>query len=390
MPAGLIYLDGNSLGRPPAGAAALAESFVRDQWGQALVRGWNHWLDRPIQVGDRLGQVALGSASGQVVLCDSITVNLHKLVLAALALDPRRRTIVMESAAFPTDRYVVTSVAELVGAQVRWVPSDDHGIDMTSLREQLDESVALVVLSHIDYRTGAITPIGSTTQLIHEAGALVCWDLAHSAGVLPADLDMHGVDLAVGCTYKYLNGGPGAPGWLYVAHRWQERLISGIAGWWGQQDMFDMDRPYIPAPGIRRFLAGTPGILGVELVDLALEPVERVGLTMVHDAARSLTSLTMELAAQWLAPFGVEVVGPRDPAHRGAHVSLRHSQAWQMTQALIAVDVIPDFRGPDLVRIGLAPLTTRHVDVWDAMDRFREIVRSGRHLTMPTQQARVT
>lgn len=390
MPEGLIYLDGNSLGRPPADAATRADVFIREHWAGQLVRGWHEWLDRPTQVGDRLGRVALGAGPGQVVLCDSITVNLHKLLHAALMLDPQRRTVLVETAAFPTDRYVASALAAQMGAEVRWIASTDHGLDMTSLHDHLDDSVAVALLSHVDYRSGAITPIGPVTDLVHDAGALACWDLAHSAGVVPADLDAHGVDLAVGCTYKYLNGGPGAPAWLYVAERWQDQLVSGIAGWWGQHNMFDMDQAYTPAAGIRRFLAGTPGILGVELVDVALNALEDVGLAAVRRSGMSLTSMTMQLANLWLTPFGVEVVGPSDPQDRGSHVSLRHPQAWQITQALLAEHVIPDFRGPDLVRIGLAPLTTLHADVWDAMARLREIVRTGRHLTMPTQQSRVT
>lgn len=387
-----VYVDGNSLGRLPRAAADRIDSTV-EEWGTRLVAGWADWLDLPRTVGDRLGAVTLGATPGQVLVADSVTVNLYKLASAALDARPERRSIVIDADDFPTDRYVVQGLVAQRGLEFG-VMGDaplegHHPQDVASMCDVF--SPALVVLSHVNYRTGALLDMAAITRVVQERGALMLWDLSHSVGAVPIDLDGSGADLAVGCTYKYLNAGPGAPAFLYVRRELQESLRSPIWGWFGQRDQFEMGEWYEPTDGIARFLAGTPPIVGIAALDAAVQPVAEAGIEAIRAKSQALTRLVVELHDAWLAPLRFELGTPREPALRGSHVSLRHVDAWQLCRALIErADVVPDFRGPDSIRFGLSPLYTRFVDAWDAVDRLRRLVESGEYREVEAAPARIT
>jgi kynureninase len=382
-----IYLDGNSLGRLPLAVAARIAERVED-WGTRLVRGWADWIDLPSRVGDALAAGVLGARPGEVLVCDSTTVNLYKLARAALALRPDRRAIVVDRSEFPTDRYVLEGIAAELGLELRRLASDP--VDGPE-PQAFAGDVALVVLSQVSYRSGALADLAAITEAVHEAGALVLWDLSHSAGAVPVGLEAHGVDLAVGCTYKYLNAGPGAPAFLYVRSELQPRLRSPIQGWFGQRDQFAMGPGYEPEEGVTRFLAGTPPILGLAAVEAGAELVAEAGIERLRAKGVALTELIVALHDEGLASLGFELGSPRDPARRGSHVALRHPHAWRICRALIErARVVPDFRTPDSVRLGVPPLYTRFVDVWDAIDRLRRLVEAGEHLAYDDTRARVT
>jgi kynureninase len=390
-PGRLLYLDGNSLGRMPLATPAALARVVEEEWGRGLVGSWSSWIGLATRVGDRLAEGVLGARPGEVLVGDSTTVDLYKLLHAAVDARPGRDVLVCCADDFPTDRYVAAAVARARGLELREVPADiDAGLDPAVLAAALDERVAVLVLSHVAYRSGALVDLPAVTRLAREAGVLVVWDLSHSVGSVPVGLAAAGADLAVGCTYKYLNGGPGAPAFLYVRRELQDSLRSPIAGWFGARDQFDMGPVYEPAEGIERFAAGTPPVLGLAAVDVGAGIVAEAGIDRLAAKGRSLTALALDLADAWLAPSGVVPASPRDPLRRGGHVTLAHPQAWQLTQALLDRSVVPDFRTPDRVRLGPAPLYTRFVDVWDAMDRFRDVLASGAHERYPRQHARVT
>lgn len=375
---GPIYVDGNSLGRLPKETAIRLAARV-EEWGSRLVTAWTDWIDLPLSVGDALAPI-VGAAPGQVLVSDSTTVNLY--TLAHAALEDRPGAIVGRAADFPTDRYVLQGLAERHGRELRLV--DD-------VQAALEPPVALLCLSHVDYRTGALEDLAVTTAAAHAAGALALWDLSHSAGAVPVELDAAGADLAVGCTYKYLNAGPGAPAFLYVRAELQPRLRSPIQGWFAQQDQFAMGPRYEPVEGVGRFLAGTPPILGLTAVEAGAELIAEAGIERLRGKSVALTEQVVELHDAWLAPLGFELGTPRDPARRGAHVSLRHAEGWRICRALIErADVVPDFRGPDSVRIGLPPIYTRFVDAWDAVDRLRRVVEDEVYLESDPAMARVT
>jgi kynureninase len=380
----LIYLDGNSLGRLPARAVDRLGEVVRDEWGDRLIRSWNeHWYDLPQRVGDLIGTHFLGAAAGQTVISDSTTVNFYKLVVAALDARPGRHSIVTDKHNFPTDRYVLEGVAAARGITVDFVEFDEIvGPTADVIAGHLGPQTALVTLSHVDYRSGALADLRAITDAAHAAGAFVLWDLSHSAGSVPIDLDGAGVDLAVGCTYKYLNGGPGAPAYLYVRRDLQEALVQPIWGWYGQRNQFEMGQGYDPVPNIVRFLTGTPTVLGASAVEEGVALLAAAGIERLRAKSISLCALAIELSDLWLAPLGFELCSPRDSARRGSHVSLAHPHAYQVCRSLIEDEgVIPDFRAPDRLRLGFAPITTRFVDVWDAFDAMRRIVGEGAHLT---------
>jgi kynureninase len=390
-PGRLLYLDGNSLGRMPLATPAVLARVVQEEWGRGLVGSWSSWIGLATRVGDRLADGVLGARPGEVLVGDSTTVDLYKLLHAAVDARPGRDVLVCCADDFPTDRYVAAAVARARGLELREVPADiDAGLDPAVLAAALDERVAVLVLSHVAYRSGALVDLPAVTRLAREAGVLVVWDLSHSVGSVPVGLTAAGADLAVGCTYKYLNGGPGAPAFLYVRRELQESLRSPIAGWFGARDQFDMGPVYEPAEGVERFGAGTPPVLGLAAVDVGAGIVAEAGIDRLAAKGRALTALVLDLADAWLAPYGVAPASPRDPARRGGHVTLASPQAWQLTQALLDRQVVPDFRTPDRVRLGPAPLYTRFVDVWDAMDRFRDVLASGAHEAYPEQRARVT
>ncbi|MGH1564839.1 kynureninase [Mumia sp. DW29H23] len=372
----VAYLDGNSLGRPPLRTLQRVEEVLRREWGERLIRSWEDgWLDLPEQVGDRLAAACLGAAPGQTVIAESTSVNLFKVVNAGCDLRPDRDEIVATDTDFPTDRYLVESVAAARGMTVRWLrPDVVEGVTDAQLREVLSERTALVLLSHVDYRSGVLLDLPAVTALVHEVGALAIWDLCHSAGVVPVALDEAGADLAVGCTYKYLNAGPGAPAFLYVAQRHLGAARQPITGWWSSADRFAMGPTYEPDPSIRAMLSGTAYVPGIAAVDASVSLVAEAGIDTIREKAVALTETCVELADAWLAPHGFVVASPRDPSRRGGHVTVRGPRAREVAAAMYEAKVIPDFRNPDMIRLGLSPLTTSYAELWTAMDVTRRIV----------------
>jgi kynureninase len=373
-----IYLDGNSLGRLPVATRERLHALA-DDWGDRLVSGWPEWIDAPTRVGDLLAAAVLGARPGEVIVGDSTTVNLYKLCSAALDLAPG--PLVTNRDNFPTDRYVLEGLAAQRGVELRLV--DDIAGALAG--------AAVVVISHVDYRTGEIADLRALTDAAREHGARVVWDLSHSAGAIPIGLHDAGAELAVGCTYKYLNGGPGAPAFLYVAAELQPGLRSPIWGWFGQRDQFAMERDYDPMEGIGRFLAGTPPVLDLAAVEEGVKLTAEAGVDRLREKSLALCELIIDLHDAWLVPLGFELGSPRDGARRGSHVSVRHPEAWPICRALIErAAVIPDFRGPDSIRLGVAPLYTRFVDVYDAIDRLRGLVERGEQKLVSAERSRVT
>jgi kynureninase len=387
----LIYLDGNSLGPLPVRTQARIADVVDQEWGVGLARSWDRWMELPRQVGDALGEQLVGAAPGQVLVCDSTTVNLYKLAWAALDAQPGRNVIVTDDDNFPTDRYVLEGIAAQRGCELRMIRTDpDTGLSEQTVRAALDERTALVCLSHVAYRSSALADLARFTQLVHEAGAMVLWDLSHSVGAVPIELDASGADLAVGCTYKYVNAGPGAPAFVYVRGGLQDRLRQPIWGWFGQRDQFAMGPGYDPAPGIDAVATGTPQIIGTVAVEEGVRLLGEAGIDRLRAKGTALTAYLIALADEWLEPLDFALASPRDDARRGGHVCLRHPEAWRLSQALIQADIIGDFRRPDRLRLGPAPITTRFTDVWDALDRLRQITTDRTYLEFDSAQASVT
>jgi kynureninase len=387
----LLYLDGNSLGRLPRETPAAIARVVEQQWGEGLVGSWSSWIGEATRIGDVLAAGVLGAGPGEVLVGDSTSVNLYKLLVAGARARPGRDVLVCTADDFPTDRYVVAGAAADRGMTVRELPADiDGGLELSALADALDDRVAVVVLSLVAYRSGALADLAEVTRLVHDAGALVLWDLSHAVGAVAIELDATGADLAVGCTYKYLNGGPGSPAFLFVRRGLQEQLRSPIQGWFGNRDQFAMGPVYEPADGIERFGVGTPPVIGMAGVEVGARLIAEAGIGRLAVKGQQMTDLIVALGDAWLEPHGARLASPRDPAARGSHVTFAHPQAWQLTQALIERRVVPDFRTPDRVRLGPAPLYTRFADVWDAMDRFRGVLADGAHEAYPEQLARVT
>jgi kynureninase len=363
----LVYFDGNSLGRPVAAAAGRLTAFVEQEWGGRLIRGWDErWMDLPTTLGDELGRVVLGAAPGQTAIGDSTTVWLYKLMRAAVdhavRTDAGRTEIVIDTDNFPTDRYVAEGIAAERGLTLRWIEVDTSaGVSADQLRGAVSERTALVVLTHVAYRSAWLADGPGLTRIAHDSGALVLWDLCHSAGSVDVALDEWDADLAVGCSYKYLNGGPGSPAFGYVNARLQGELTQPIQGWMGHADPFLMGPGYTPATGIRRFISGTPPILGMVAMQAMLELVEEAGIGAIRDKSVALTSYVVELADATLPE--VTLASPRDPARRGGHVTLHHDAMRAVTARLWERDVIPDYRDPGGLRIGLSPLSTSFDEV---------------------------
>ncbi|HSK05950.1 MAG TPA: aminotransferase class V-fold PLP-dependent enzyme [Acidimicrobiia bacterium] len=376
----LIYLDGNSLGRLPIDAGRSIDLVVGQEWGERLIRSWNErWWDLQVVLGDRIAPL-VGAAPGQLIVSDSTSVNLYKLATAAAQRRPGRSRVVTDDLNFPSDVYVLGGVAEATGAELVVVPSDGISGPVVELESVIDENTALVSLSHTVFRSGYTYDLASVTAMAHRAGAMVLWDLSHSVGVVPIELDEVGADLAVGCTYKYLNGGPGSPAFLYVRSDLQESLVNPINAWWGHAEPFTFDLEFRPAAGIRKFHTGTMPILSLAAIEAGLADVIEAGIPRLR--AKSIT-LSGFLVSQWeehLAPIGFGLASPRDPERRGSHVSLSHPEAWPIARAMIETGkVLPDFRAPDNLRLGLAPLYTSHTDVHTAVHRIKTIVENGVH-----------
>ena len=376
----VAYFDGNSLGRPVATVPERLAEFVSGPWGDRLIRSWDEqWLDWPMQLGDRIGALCLGAAAGQTVVADSTTVLLYKLCRAAVdAQSAQGRTeIVLDTDNFPTDRYVLEGIASERGLTLRWIETDERsGVTLEQVREVLGEQTALAVFSHVAYRSGHIADAAGITAAVHDAGGLVLWDLCHSGGSVPAELDGWGADLAVGCTYKYLNGGPGSPAWAYVARRHHGSLQQPVWGWLGRRDAFQMEQGYQPAEGIRSFVSGTPPILGMVPLDASLDLVEEAGIDAIRAKSVELTELVIRITDAWLAPLGVEVASPRDPAQRGGHVTLRRNGFRAVTAVLWEEGIIPDYRDPDGIRIGVSPLSTSFTEVVEGMRALRDAIQA--------------
>jgi kynureninase len=372
----LVYLDGNSLGRLPRDTPARVAQVIRDQWGQRLIRAWSEgWMQLPLTLGDRLGSELLGAAPGQVAVADSTTVCFYKLAAAALVARPERTEIVTDVDNFPTDRYVLESLAAERGLEIRWVHGDPAaGPEPEDVRELISERTALVTFSHVNYRSAFILNMPAISDIAHDAGALALWDLSHSAGAIPVDLDGSGADLAVGCTYKYLNGGPGAPAFLYVRAEHQDALSQPIWGWLGRRDPFEMAPGYVPGSGISAMLSGTPPVLALTAVAAGLDLVIEAGIEAIRHKSIGLTEYAIALIDEELEPLGCAVGSPREAGRRGSHVALAHPEARALSQRLIDDGVVVDFRTPDVIRLGLSPLTTRYTDVYDGLARVRSML----------------
>jgi kynureninase len=387
----LVYFDGNSLGRLPQATRQRLRDAVDREWGGDLIRGWSRWIDLAREAGDVLATGVLGVDPGEVVLADSTSVNLYKLAAAALDARPGRRTVLVEADNFPTDLYILQGLVAASGRTLRVVDVDiDAGLSTDAVADALDDDVALLCASHVSYRSGARADLAAITARAHDAGALTLWDLSHAAGSVPTPLREAGADLAVGCTYKYLNGGPGAPAFMYVRADLQPLLRQPIWGWFGQREQFAMGGTYDPVDGIERFCVGTPPVLGGYAALEGARVTAEAGIAAIAAKGAELTAYAIDLADAWLADFGVRVATPRDPARRGAHVTLHHPAAWQLTQAAIAAGVVPDYRTPDRLRVGLAPLYTRFADVHEGFTRLREILAAGSYREFPATPGRVT
>lgn len=372
----LAYLDGNSLGRPLRTTSERMRDFIDDQWGARLIRAWDEqWIAMPTEVGDHLGRVALGAVAGQTLVADSTTVLLHKALHAAASARPGRTEIIADTENFPTDRFAVAAVAKALGLTVRWISPDPAlGVQLAEVEELLSEDTAVVLLAHIAYKSAYLADMAAITDSVHRAGALTVWDLCHSAGSFEVSLDGCGVDLAVGCTYKYLNGGPGAPAFLYAASALQSQLSQPLAGWFGDAQPFAMAPTHEPAPGIRRFLSGTPPILAMLPLQDMIGEIETAGMAAIRQKSIRLTEFVIEVADQALAPHGVSVASPREPAVRGGHVTLEHPAMKEVVAELWQRGIIPDFRNPGGLRAGMSPLSTSFAEVALALGHVRGLV----------------
>ncbi|SDT12647.1 Kynureninase [Pseudarthrobacter equi] len=373
----LSYLDGNSLGRPLKRTAGDIAAFISDEWGGRLIRGWDEkWLALPQAIGDQLGRAVLGAAPGQTIIADSTTVVLYKLIRAALASvdDPDRNELVLDTGNFPTDRYLVEGIALEEGLTLRWIETDPAaGPTVEQVRQATGPRTAVVLLSQIAYRSGHLADLPAITKAVHDAGALVVWDLCHSAGSVEIGLDSAGVDFAAGCTYKYLNGGPGSPAFAYVNERHLPSLNQPIWGWMGRKDAFEMAAGYEPAPGIRGFLSGTPAVFGMLAMRGTLDLIEEASMAAIRAKSEKLTAFAVDIFEALLAPLGAELASPRDPAERGSHITVDHADFTKATvEALWDGDVIPDFRAPCGLRVGLSPLSTSFAEVLHGMAAIRE------------------
>jgi kynureninase len=373
----LIYLDGNSLGRLLKKSGRYAQDLIERQWGQRLIRGWNEgWIELQSQIGGKIGQL-IGAAADEVIVADSTSINLFKLALAAVNYHNGRSKIITDDLNFPSDLYILQGVARLAGRplQLHIIPSDGIHGPVDALAAAIDADTALVALSHTVFKSSYTYDMAAISQLAHSVGALMLWDMSHSVGSVPADLHAANAPLAVGCTYKYLNGGPGSPAFLYIQRDWQSRLGNPITGWMGHKAMFEFALDYQRDATLRHFLTGTPPILSTALIEPGVDLLLEAGMDRLRTKSVRQTSYLLDLWREWLAPLGFRLNSPEETAQRGSHISLGHDDGWRISQALInEMRVIPDFRKPDNIRLGIAPIYTRYADIYEAMRRLRLVM----------------
>jgi kynureninase len=391
----LVYLDGNSLGRMTHASLERVRQVAEKEWGTDLIRGWNeNWWEAPVRIGDKIARL-VGAAPGQMVACDTVSVNLFKLAAAAVALRPGRTRIVTDLLNFPSDLYILQGLVNSLGNRhtILRIGSTDGDItpDLDALAAAIDDNTALLTLSHVTFKSGYLYEMGEITELAHRHGALVLWDLSHSAGAAPVALETCNADFAIGCTYKYLNGGPGAPAFIYVRKELQQQVVSPICGWWGQNAPFAFGLDYTPAPGVARFLTGSQPILSMLAMEAALDPLLEVGMASLREKSLLLSEYLIFLSDTLLTPLGFLLGSPRNPERRGSHISLRHPEGYRINRALIEeMNVLPDFREPDNLRLGLTPLYTSFAEVWEGVERIRQAVAERRYEKYPAQRLTVT
>ena len=393
----ICYLDGNSLGRLPKATVIALNSFMVDEWGPEVVTGWGHWVDEAQPTGDLLGAAALGAGAGQVLVCDTTSINFYQLCLAAINDRPGRKTIITDAANFPTDRYILDGIAKQLGLNLVIINNEDPAIAVHErittdvLAPYLNDDVALVSLEVIQYRSGARTDIKSITDQVRAIGGLVVWDASHAVGAIELNLDANGVDLCVGCTYKYGNSGPGSPAWLYVSTKIQNQLQVPIQGWFAQGAQFEMGPVFEKAQGIRGFQIASPPLMGIRCVQTAFSMIQEAGIDAIAKKAAIGTQMMIELFDAWLAPLGLELNTSRLSHERGGHISLVHPDAAQICIALRQIsNVIPDYRTPNSIRLAISPLPTSYVEIWDGFERMRDLVASGRYKEVKEGGSRVT
>jgi kynureninase len=400
----LCYLDGNSLGRMPLAAIASINSFLTEEWGTELVDGWAHWIDEAQAAGNLLGRATLGAAEGQTLVQDTTSVNFYQLCTAAIKARPGRKTVIIDSSNFPTDRYVLAGIAEDLGLNLITLNNDGLGgpgqVDVDAdceritpeiLAPLLNDDIALVTLQVIHYRSGSRPDVKAITDLVRSHGGLVVWDASHAGGAIDLQFDAWGVDLAVGCTYKYGNSGPGSPAWLYVRKEMQSQVLGPIQGWFANDKQFEMGPFFEPAEGIRRFQIASPSIIGIRGVQASYSMIEEAGMKAISEKAALGTELILALFDAWLAPLGFTLMTPRDHNQRGGHISVGHPEAKHIAAAMRKfANVIPDYRVPDSIRLAMAPLPTSYVEIWDGLARMRDLVAEKRYLEIEDNGSRVT
>ena len=405
----LIYLDGNSLGRMPKAVIPRMQQAVSEEWGNDLIRGWNKgWWEAPTRIGEKIASL-IGAAEGQVIVGDQTSINLYKVATAALTLRPNRERILTDTFNFPSDLYILQGIVKLLSSGGRVDPhvpggayrdheiirigaiDDDITPDLAALEAAINEDTVLVTLSHVTFKSGYLYDMQHITELAHRKGALVLWDLSHAAGAVPVALDQSNVDFAIGCTYKYLNGGPGAPAFIYVNKKIQSDASSPIWGWWGQKAPFEFGLDYVPAAGPQRFLVGTAPMLSMIALETGITPILDAGVTRLREKSILMTDYASFLTDNLLAPLGFSLGSPRDSARRGSHISIRHADGYRINRALIEeLNVIPDFRAPDNIRLGFAPLYTSFTEIWEGFDRIKRVMAENLHEKYTKQKLTVT
>ena len=391
------YLDGNSLGRLPHATVKAINDFLTQEWGPEVVAGWGHWVDEAQSVGDLIGRSALGAGPGQVLACDTTSVNFYQLASAAIRARPDRKTIIIDAANFPTDRYIMQGLADQLGLKLITIDNEDPTISDHELitpeilKKYMSDDVALVSLEVVQYRSGARQDIKVINELVKSYGALMLWDAAHAIGSVAMDFDKNGVELAVGCTYKYGNSGPGAPAWLYVSKQMQNELRVPIQGWFAQRDQFAMGPTFERDESIRGFQIASPSLMGLRCIKTSFEMIEEAGITQIEKKAAQGTAMMIELYEQWLAPLGFTLNTPRNHNQRGGHISLVHAEAEKIAIALRKfANVIPDYRVPNSIRVAISPLATSYVEVYDGFQRIRDLVSTRQYEKVTTGGSRVT